>query len=58
MCLPCRIGAARACWCLGNTYTEMEQHDKAYHFAYKHLELSTKVCECWLCCVPLSHVLW
>lgn len=40
----CRVGAARSCWCLGNSYTEMGQHDKAYSFACKHLELSMQVC--------------
>ena len=41
-----RFGAARACWCLGNAYTEMEEHKKAYLFACKHLELSMQVCVC------------
>lgn len=52
--LLCRIGAAKVCWCLGNVYTEMGQHDKAYHFAHRHLELSMQVCACWHRCAPCS----
>ena len=38
-----RFGAAKACWCVGNAYTEMEQHTEAYIFTCKHLELAMQV---------------
>ena len=34
----------RACWSLGNAHAAMGNHEKALHYAQRHLEISREVC--------------
>lgn len=38
-----RIGEGRACWSLGNAHAALGNHEKALHFARKHLDISKEV---------------
>ena len=35
-----QVGEGRACWSLGNAHAAMGEHQEAYHYAAKHLEIS------------------
>ena len=38
-----KVGEGRACWSLGNAHAAMGNHDKALHYAQRHLEISREV---------------
>ncbi|CAL4061356.1 unnamed protein product, partial [Meganyctiphanes norvegica] len=38
-----KVGEGRACWSLGNAYSATKNHEKALHYANRHLQISQEI---------------